>query len=88
MSSVFVSLELDHCENGSGVECPRCCVPLALDQPDVDRPDRMLGVCYECEAWYLLDLTAELMAELPDLGDLAAPAVAVSADPLPAQAEL
>ena len=58
---------LDGCFN---LECPKCSTPLVLHQPDIDSPDRMLGICYRCRAWYLLDGLAEVMTELPVLREL------------------
>jgi hypothetical protein len=30
-------------------------VPLALHQPDLERPDRLLGICPECHLWTLVN---------------------------------
>jgi hypothetical protein len=34
--------------------CLRCEGPLDRHQPDVQQPDRVLGTCPTCGAWYLL----------------------------------
>ncbi len=47
--------------------CLSCKEDLALHQPDVERPDRLLGTCHECGRWYLIDDEAHIMAALPDL---------------------
>jgi hypothetical protein len=49
-----------------GSTCGTCDVPLDIHQPDPDLPDRLLGTCRVCKAWWLLDGEAELMARLPD----------------------
>jgi hypothetical protein len=54
-------------EGLSEVECPGCQGHVALHQPDVRRPDRLLGACESRPAWYLIDAAADLMARLPDL---------------------
>jgi hypothetical protein len=64
---VVVSLELFPLDNLFEVECPKCSAPLVLHQPDIDLPEHMLGVCSECQAWYLLNASAGVMALLPDL---------------------
>jgi hypothetical protein len=46
--------------------CGACGAPLELHQPDADLPDRLLGICQVCKAWWLLDGEAGLMARLPD----------------------
>jgi hypothetical protein len=46
--------------------CPACLDALTLHQPDEMLPDRLLGTCGECHAWFLIDATAELMVRLPD----------------------
>jgi uncharacterized protein YbaR (Trm112 family) len=35
--------------------CPRCRSPLQLHQPDPSAPERLLAVCEDCHAWYLMD---------------------------------
>ncbi len=45
--------------------CPSCQEHLAVHQPDVERPERLLGACSECRVWYLIDARAAVMARLP-----------------------
>jgi hypothetical protein len=47
------------------MQCPRCHEPLAIHQPDVERPDSLLGVCRGCRTWFMIDPTAAVMARLP-----------------------
>lgn len=51
--------------------CLNCSVPLALSQPDLDSPERLLGVCAKCKQWFLIDLIADqaegLLWRLPDI---------------------
>ena len=50
--------------------CLNCSLPLSLSQPDLDSPDRLLGVCEQCKHWFLIDLiagqTEGLLWRLPD----------------------
>ena len=52
------------------VRCARCCSRLALSQPDLQSPARLLGVCEGCRRWYLIvmepDLGSALMVVLPE----------------------
>jgi hypothetical protein len=73
MISMMVSMDFSHLRDCLRVECPKCSTPLVLDQPDIDAPDRLVGICCNCQAWYLLDGLAGLMAQLPDLSDLRCP---------------
>ncbi len=34
--------------------CEDCDCPVDIHQPDVERPQRLLGTCPECGTWYLL----------------------------------
>ena len=36
------------------VECPTCRTPLELHQPDIEQPDRLLGICRNCHGWALV----------------------------------
>jgi hypothetical protein len=36
-------------------ECPDCGALLDRSQPEFERPDRVLGVCRDCEKWWVLD---------------------------------
>src|SRR5690242_3353116 len=50
--------------------CLACGASLELHQPDIDSPDRMVGICTKCGCWYLLDTIAgtdeAVMVGLPD----------------------
>jgi hypothetical protein len=70
MASVMFELRLYPLESFFHVECPSCRTPLLLHQPDISVPDRMLGICCDCQDWYLMDNLAGTMAMLPDLGKL------------------
>ncbi len=52
-SRLFIS-EPDSTENDALV-CRICGCDLTLHQPDPEMPERILGTCDECKAWYLLD---------------------------------
>jgi hypothetical protein len=54
-------------EDLSEVECPGCHGHVAIHQPEVRLPDRLLGTCESCRAWFLIDAAAGLMVLLPDL---------------------
>ncbi len=41
-------------------ECLNCRSELTLHQPDMDMPERLLGVCEECKHWYLIDLLRDV----------------------------
>jgi hypothetical protein len=57
----------------SGVRCTGCHEALAVHQPDVERPDRLLGVCPECRGWFLLDVALGTIVRLPDQDALRRP---------------
>ena len=38
------------------VRCLSCDAGLNLHQPDVEFPDRLLGICEKCRCWSVLDL--------------------------------
>jgi uncharacterized protein YbaR (Trm112 family) len=46
--------------------CPDCQDLLTIHQPDIESPDRLLGVCPECRAWFLVEDTHGIMVRLPD----------------------
>jgi hypothetical protein len=48
------------------IACPSCRTTLELHQPDLRRPERLLGTCPECGAWCLIDCQASVLARLPD----------------------
>ena len=58
-------------EHAIGAQCLNCSLPLALSQPDLNSPDRLLGVCEECKRWFLVDLipgeTEGFLWRLPDV---------------------
>ena len=35
--------------------CPTCSGDLTLHQPDPDLPESILGTCYDCKTWYLIE---------------------------------
>jgi hypothetical protein len=47
--------------------CAGCGGDLELHQPDADRPDRLLGTCPECGAWFLVDGETRAVHALPDV---------------------
>ncbi len=51
-------------------ECLNCSSELTLHQPDMEMPERLLGVCESCKNWYLIDLVRDVsqgvMVWLPD----------------------
>jgi hypothetical protein len=60
----FVRLVTDP-DSPLGVECPSCRDLLTVHQPDVEGPDRLLGVCPACHDWFLIDASVEVIARLP-----------------------
>jgi hypothetical protein len=68
----FISLTLGVVRLGTdpdhrpGLRCPSCHDRLALHQPDVEAPDRLLGVCPKCRGWFLADIAPGVMVRLPD----------------------
>jgi hypothetical protein len=54
----------------SWVRCVQCDKPLDLQQPDAQAPDRLLGICWTCSSWFLIELATErsemIMVQLPD----------------------
>ncbi len=44
--------------------CPSCKIAFDLHQPDVTRPNRMLGVCPKCRAWSVIDIGEDGQAKL------------------------
>ena len=57
-------------EDRSEVSCPACCDDLEIHQPDEQQPDRLLGICRSCCAWFLIDSAAAVVVRLPDLDGL------------------
>lgn len=50
---LFIS-EPDSTESDA-LACRKCGSDLTLHQPDSEMPERILGTCDECKAWYLFD---------------------------------
>lgn len=74
MDSVFVAMDLTRLpfptDDPGHYRCTRCYAQLERHQLDVDLPDRILGTCESCKAWYLIDTEDGLMVLLPDEADL------------------
>jgi hypothetical protein len=66
MNTPLALFERIRFELASEVLCARCQVVLVRHQPDEEQPDRLLGTCDGCGAWFLLDLTNSVMIALPD----------------------
>jgi hypothetical protein len=49
------------------LRCPRCRQSLELHQPDVELPDRLLGTCFHCRTWALLEVGVEGEINLVEL---------------------
>jgi hypothetical protein len=56
------------------VSCLACQAPLELHLPQQNRPERLLGTCGACGAWYLLDCVASAILLLPQSQSLLVPA--------------
>lgn len=52
------------------VRCPECHGQLVVHQPDERLPDRLLGTCRACLAWFLLNAGGEILFRLPDVDAL------------------
>ena len=52
------------------VQCPDCKEALDMHQPDERSPERLLGTCQGCSAWFLIDMMPEeatwMVVTLPD----------------------
>ena len=74
MASVPLALKLirlaGELNDRTGVRCPACRDYLFLHQPDEECPDRLLGTCDECRAWFLIDAAGKVMVRLPDEEEL------------------
>jgi hypothetical protein len=72
-----VSADLDLLRFPAAVEhpvsahCLNCSLPLSLCQPDLNSPERLLGICERCKHWFLIDLIPDLtegvLSRLPDI---------------------
>jgi hypothetical protein len=71
MLAMKVSLERfplsQHWEQTRHIDCSRCNHHLELHQPNLEEPDRMLGICSKCGNWFLIDIAGKLVTRLPDL---------------------
>jgi excinuclease UvrABC ATPase subunit len=65
LSLGVVRLETDP-DHQSDRRCPSCQEEFGFLQPDVESPDRLLGVCPECRGWFLVDSSSGVMVRLPD----------------------
>ena len=61
----IVRLQTDP-DHPSDLRCPSCHEELGFLQPDVESPDRLLGVCPECRGWFFIDIASGGMVRLPD----------------------
>src|SRR5262245_22727434 len=57
-------------DDATGMACPRCHAYLLIHQPDQQLPDRLLGTCYACRTWFLMNATAGVIVRLPDEEEL------------------
>ncbi len=46
--------------------CRECGSDLDLHQPDTDLPERLLGTCGACKAWYLIDAIGGHQTVIPE----------------------
>jgi len=57
-------------EDLTWVRCVHCKSPLDLLQPEVQFPERLLGICEECSSWYFIQLVLErsevIMLQIPE----------------------
>ena len=65
MSWISLSLDRSRLQDVLEVRCTKCESPLELHQPDQGLPERLLGTCEDCYAWYLMDVTKGVMVLLP-----------------------
>jgi len=58
-------------EQSIEAQCLNCPSGLILHQPDLNRPERLLGICESCKHWFLIDLASDekqgVMVMLPDM---------------------
>jgi hypothetical protein len=66
MSPLSVALDLTRFDDLSRVRCSRCQSSLDLHQPDVERPERLLGMCEDCRSWFLMAIDEGFMIRLPE----------------------
>jgi hypothetical protein len=57
-------------ENPNGPSCLNCSSRLSLSQPDMELPERLLGICEQCKRWFLIDMVSDqgegTMVRLPE----------------------
>src|SRR5215471_14675520 len=74
MTSIALARDRIHrhplADDATGMACPRCHAYLLIHQPDQQLPDRLLGTCYECRTWFLINATAGVIVRLPDEEEL------------------
>jgi hypothetical protein len=61
----------------SSLCCPDCQAALDLQQPDVDLPEQLLGICKSCSKWFFLveleeDWNGTMLFELPSAATMRA----------------
>jgi hypothetical protein len=49
----------------SSTGCPACDGQLAFHQPDTRQPHRLLAICDDCDAWFLIDMVRSQILHLP-----------------------
>ena len=65
----IISLDFHH-DDSVDIDCTQCNEPLQLHQPDQARPERLLGTCTDCGAWFLVDITEQAMVPVPTVQEL------------------
>ena len=59
-------------EDPAWLNCTLCREPLALNQPDTDSPEHLVGVCEGCRRWHLIQLEPDgdgaILVVLPEWG--------------------
>jgi hypothetical protein len=70
MTSIQLALEVIRLpldpDDFSEIDCPDCHGPIMIHQPDERFPDRLIGTCDSCSAWFLFGACAGIMVRLPD----------------------
>jgi hypothetical protein len=55
----------------AGAHCPACGGgEFGFHQPDTRKPDRLLAVCDGCGEWFLFELGASLIVQIPSVAGL------------------
>jgi hypothetical protein len=49
----------------ASTRCPACEGDLNFHQPDMRQPHRLLGICDDCDAWFLINLAKAQILHLP-----------------------